>query len=228
MDINIAGGISLELATVAIQATELTWLSDFQSLENIQQIIFISKNAVRHFFAGLKSCKLTLPDNIKITCIGTATEDLLKKFGYAADFIPEPATSEGLLKLTNFQDVDAESIVLVKGIGGRTTINDELLKRGANLVALNVYERIIPAFDKKLVNSIWQEDFVDIIIFTSRQAMLNTFSIFGEDAKAWLQAKPCLVISSRLEAAAHELGIKKIISASYNTIVEALEGYKND
>lgn len=228
VEIHTAGGIAVELATVAIQPTQLTWLNEFKSIEDLQQIIFISKNAVRHFFAGLKTCNLEIADKIEITCIGTATANLLEEFDYTADYIPQNSTSESLLELANLQNVANKSILLVKGIGGRTAIADELTNRGANLSAIEVYERIIPNFDKKLVNSIWQEDLVDIILFTSRQAMINTFSIFGDDAHAWLITKPCLVISPRLAAAAQDLGIKKIISASYKTIIEAIEGYQND
>lgn len=210
---------------IAIQATDLAWLNDFKTLKNAQQVIFISKNAIRYFFAGLATCKVKLAKNIVITCIGSATANLLTEFGYTADYIPESGTSESLLELPNFQNISNNSILLVKGIDGRTTIADELRKRGANLSAIDVYERVIPQFDKNLINSIWREDSVDIILFTSRQAMLNTFTIFGEAAHTWLQSKPCVVISRRLAAAAQELGIKKIISASYNTILAAIDDW---
>lgn len=105
-------------------------------------------------------------------------------------------------------------------------IADKLLANGAILTQLEVYKRTLPKIDKLLVKSIWQDDAVDIILFTSKQAMLNTFAIFGDHAKNWLQNKTCLVISARLAAEAQKLGIKQVIQASYNKIIEALEGNK--
>ena len=224
MQIQTAGGLSIELPTITIAACHNFPINFQQTLNQITQIIFISKNAVRYFFAGLTSAKLNLPDNIIITCIGPGTAELLTNYKMYATYIPQINTSEHLLELANFAKVLNEKILLVKGVGGRATISNELQARGANLTIIDVYERKLPKTDPEIVNAIWQEDAIDIIIYTSKQAMLNAIEIFPSAAKEWLLTKPCVVISQRLAEHAENLGFKKIIQTTYANIIVAIEG----
>ncbi len=226
MKIHNAGGISVELPTIEIHACNQIWLESIKKIDDLQQIIFISKNSVRYFFAGLEKENLRLPKNILVTCIGPGTADLLTKYNIKANYIPTINTSEHLLELPNLHNVFNENILLVKGIGGRNTISKELQRRGANLTIVEVYERELPKVSPLLIDTIWREDTIDIIIYTSKQAMLNTLDIFPYQAKPWLLAKPCVVISKRLAKHANELGFKNIIQASYTDITEAIEGLK--
>ncbi len=220
-----AGGKAIELPTIIISACpNFPEINFQQTLKQLKQIIFISKNSVRYFFAGLERSKLNLANNIKITCIGPGTAKLLSNYNLQADFIPEISTSEHLLKLANFSDVVNDNILLVKGAGGRETISNELTARGANLTVIEVYERKLPEIDSKIINAIWQEDTIDIIIYTSKQAMLNAIAIFPPAAKVWLLTKPCVVISQRLAKHAENLGFKKIIQTTYSNIIVAIEG----
>lgn len=196
----------------------------YKSINCIDQIIFVSKNAVRYFFTELKNSKLDFPDNILITCIGPGTANSLKQYNINPDFIPEINNSENLLELQNFKNVVKSKILLIKGEGGRTTIAQELIKRGANLTILDVYKRQLPNIDLDVINNIWQNNLIDIIIYTSKQAMINILELFPPPAKDWLLAKPCIVISQRLANHATNLGFKNVKHASYANILEAIKG----
>ena len=63
-------------------------------------------------------------------------------------------------------------------------------------------------------------------MFTSQEAMQNLFVLLGEEAHAWLQQKPCVVISSRLAQAALTLGIKNSIVCKPDTLLDALHQYQ--
>jgi len=222
--INQSGCLAVELPIISIDATNLDWLNDIKNLGEIKQIIFISKNAVRFFFAGLESAKLELPKNILITCIGPGTAQLLTKYKTKADYIPDVNTSEHLLKLENFTNVLNQNILLVKGIGGRDTIREGLKTLGANLTVIDVYERKLPKINPKIIDKIWQDNSIDIIIYTSKQAMINTIAIFPGSAKKWLLTKPSIVISERLAVHAKTLGFKNVIQTSYSNIVTTIKG----
>lgn len=133
-------------------------------------------------------------------------------------------TSEHLLNLTNFNNVKNQNILLIKGVGGRETITNELKSRGANLKIIEVYKRTLPKVDPEIINAIWQRDGIDIIMYTSKQAMLNILEMFPIKAKEWLLTKPCVVISQRLAKHAETLGFKNITTTTYANVIVAIEG----
>lgn len=222
--INLAGGLAFELPIISIYPSNLDWLEKISDLNKIKQIIFISKNAVRYFFAGLATAKLELPKDTLITCIGPGTAELLTKYKNKANYVPDINNSEHLLQLENFTNVLNQNILLVKGIGGRNVIQEGLKTRGANLTVVDVYVRKSPEISPKIIDKIWQEDSIDIIIYTSKQAMLNIIEIFPESAKTWLLSKPSIVISERLVEHAKKLGFKNIIQTNYANIVTTIKG----
>lgn len=209
---------------ISIVARELNWLEDIRNIDKTKQIIFISKNAVRYFFRGLESAKLKLPFDIIITCIGPGTAQELLKYKLKANYIPDINTSEQLLNLANFTNVLNQNILLVKGVGGRNIIKDKLKEQGANLTVVDVYERKLPKIAPEIIDKIWRENGVDVIIYTSKQAMLNTLEIFPYSAKKWLLTKPSIVISERLANHAKNLGFENIIHTNYSNIVTTIEG----
>lgn len=172
----------------------------------------------------MEKAKIFLPKNVIITCIGPGTAEVLKKYNFSANYIPPINTSENLLSLPNFANVIGHNIILVKGIGGRNTINLELIARGANIQDIEVYERKLPNINPNITQRLWQEDGIDIIIFTSTQAMLNTFALFPSQAKEWLLSKTSVVISERIAVHAKNLGFKNIINTSYANILAAIQG----
>lgn len=169
---------------------------------------------------------MTWPASIQITTVGHATAAALSTWGLRAHHTPSIADSEHLLKLDILQKIKNQSILLIQGQGGRPLIADTLRLRGAHLISLAVYRRELPALKQEYIDSIWQDDAVDIILFTSQESMQNLFTLFADAGRAWIQNKPCLVISERLAEAASILGIQTIISCRHDDIASALFEYK--
>lgn len=211
-----------------IVPTPLAWLKKIPELDKVKQIIFTSQNAVIYFMSALIKLKISLPKNIKITAIGEASAKKLYEFSVSVDFIPNIANSEQLLTLDNLQNINGETILLIKGIGGRKLITQTLRTRGANICPITVYRQTIPTKNEEYIDWLWHNNSVDIILFTSYKAIQNIFTLFGEEAKDWLLNKPCIVISKRIADKAQKLGIKKIIVANYKNILSTLEGFKHD
>lgn len=222
--IHEAGGSAIELPLLEIRATA-DWLSVLPDLNQVDQAIFISANAVEHSLMQLQHHQITWPTTIKIISIGKGSAAALNKFNIPTDAIPEIADSEHLLALPSLQQPQQQNILLFKGEGGRMLIEESLAARGANLLALNVYKRLIPKINPQFVKSIWRDDRVDIILLTSEQSMQHLFQLFGEKAHHWLCSKTCLVISERLAQAAFSLGIKNIIRSYPEGIMNSLFDY---
>jgi len=226
--IETAGGVSIVLPALAIEPTTDNWFKNLPDLNHIHQIIFISTNAVNYFYSSLALKKINWPTSIQTMAIGRACANTLIKWNIRIDGVPSIADSEHLLNLDLLQDINNKTIVLVKGEGGRENIADTLLERGAHLIPLVVYRRTLPQSGRQKAFELWQDDAVDIILFTSQQAMQNIFTLFGKDARLWLCNKPCLVISERLAYAASMLGMQTIIVSQHDAILSRLNDYMKE
>jgi len=220
-----AGGISIDFPTLVIEREPSNWLENLPNLTEVHHAIFISANAVDHFYAALKQLGLPWPSTIRTIAIGKATALALTNRDIRVDQTPAIADSDHLLQLSALKDIRNQTILLIKGVGGRMDITRTLLQRGAKLVSLDVYRRALPVVSQQTTHSLWHDTEVDIILFTSQQAMHNLFTLLGQDARAWLCRTPCLVISERLAEAASLLGIQTIVISSYDTLLSTLEHF---
>lgn len=222
MAIAEAGGVCIDLPALTIEPTPDDWLEQMPDLLMVKHAIFISTNAVNYYFKLLETKNISWPDTIQVTAIGCASAAALTNRGIHVDHIPTIANSEHLLQLDALQDVRDQTLLLIKGEGGRTTLEHTLHARGACLVSLSIYRRTLPKIATARINSLWHDDKVDIILFTSQQGIHNIFTLFGKEAWPWLCSKPCLVISNRLADEAFAYGLRTIFISSHDTILSTL------
>jgi uroporphyrinogen-III synthase len=219
------GGHAIDLPALVIEATPIASQTPMPNLTTVNHAIFISPNAVKYFFSTHKQ---QWPKTITVTAQGHATAMALSKQGIIVHLVPDIADSEHLLQQTALQNVKNQSILLIKGTDGRQLIEETLQTRGALVTTLAVYCTRLPVVNPKYIERIWQEDAVDIILFTSQQAMRNLFILFADAGRDFLCHKPCLVISQRLAVEASRLGIKQILTCRYDNILNALKGFQHD
>ncbi len=219
-----AGGIPVGFPALAIHATELNWLSELPDLATIDQAVFTSANAVQYFFAAVKAW----PATINVIAVGSATAAALQQHGIQVHHVPDIADSEHLLALDCLQSVHKQTILLIKGRDGRPLIAETLTSRGARIIPVPVYQRDLPAVSQEVIDSLWQDTAVDIILFTSEQAMHNLFALLPEEGRSWLRNMPCLVIGNRLADAASALGIKTILTCQHDKIMDALNDFNKE
>lgn len=224
--ISEAGGLSFHLPLLTIEPTPTDWLKDLPNLDHVHQAIFISANAVNYFFKALKHHQLSWPPSIETITIGQKSAEEMVRWDINIHHIPKVAASENLLALPALQHIKNHTILLIKGEEGRTKIATDLTERGAKLIGLEVYRRIFPTTARKDIYSMWHENAIDIILFTSEQAMKNLFVVLSAQDLPRLCKTPCLVISQRLAEAASRLGMQTIIVSRYDKIISSLEDYK--
>ena len=100
--------------------------------------IFVSTTAVQVLFSTLQNW----PADVQAIAVGSGTAKLLADHAVNS-IVPEVQTTEGLLALSQLQKVTGQSIILIKGTGGRTLLPETLEKRGAILTIADLYHRII-------------------------------------------------------------------------------------
>ena len=220
-----AGGYPLACPALEIIALEPSWFSRLPDFARIQQAIFISANAVEYGLAAFSEKNILWPGHIRVTAVGAATARALQSRQVPVNHMPAIADSEHLLMLESLQDIHQETILLFKGEGGRTLITETLQKRGARLLELPVYRRSLPDFNQEKLHGWWRDNAVDIILFTSGEAIQNVFTMFGKNAHEWLRSLPCLVISERLAEAASLAGMSTVLIGQSDTIIESLHRF---
>ncbi|KTC83686.1 uroporphyrinogen-III synthase [Legionella cherrii] len=222
-----AGGIVIELPALEIKATNTHWISLLPNLKTIDQAIFISANAVHYCFTQLSQHQIEWPSSIQVIAIGQGSAAALHEFNIQVSAVPDVPNSEHLLALKTLQQPEKQNVLLFKGEGGRPLIEEQLIKRGTNLLVLEVYKRVIPQMSTQFVQSIWRDDLVDIILLTSEQSLHNLFKLFDKEAHDWLRNKKWLVISERLAQVASSSGIRKIRICHPSRVMDTLFDYVN-
>ncbi len=151
--------------------------------------------------------KLTLDlKNINIVCVGRGSAKAIQDAGFSNNiFIASPENSEGLLVLPCLQNISQQSIVLLKGEGGRTLISDTLLQRQAKLTVIMVYKRVK---NTQAINALaFEQSEIKCIIATSVE--ITEFLLAALDKK-WLQTLHWIVASERIKDYAYSKGIKHL------------------
>jgi len=150
------GAVALRLPAVDIKPLQRgrALAARLGALENFELIIFNSANAVR-FGAALLDQKRDLC----LAAVGPATAHALNQAGYRVAVQPAGGfDSESLLAHPKLEHVTGQRILLVKGSRGRELLEQELERRGAQVIAAEVYERV-PAAPSESVLKALEEQF---------------------------------------------------------------------
>lgn len=218
------GGQAIDCPLLELKKTNTTWLDTLPMLNEFHHAIFISPNAVTFFFDALKNTPYSFPKELKIHTIGQGSAKAIQHLGLDVATSPLISDSEHFLEQEIFKNIKAEKILIVKGEGGRPLLTNTLRQRGGLVHELPVYQRQACLIDRTLLKSLWQENDLDIIIFTSLEAMHS----FYEQSDALHQRfckKTCLVLSNRLASAARAIGYQRIIITAPDAILTTLEQF---
>lgn len=174
--------------------------------------IFISANAVKYY--PFKS----FPASTRYFAVGVATAMALMERGVIAQQ-PEHSDSEGLLDLSDLQDVVGKSVAIFCGVGGRMLLQETLKKRGAHCQRYEVYERQCAIHEAPRFQSLLSNVVLDYVICTSGENLLSLMKMAG-DKMVFLQKLPLVVISKRLEqlAIAHGFTQVFVMRGSFDNI----------
>lgn len=113
---------------------------------NYHALIFVSPMAVDCFVKIVDPA--IIPAHLPIIAVGQATKIALQNNGLTAICPPANAeNNEGMLALPIIQSLIAQpsaSVLMVKGVGGRTVFFEHLTANGVQVDKMDLYERIVP------------------------------------------------------------------------------------
>ncbi|MEZ5585351.1 MAG: uroporphyrinogen-III synthase [Candidatus Competibacteraceae bacterium] len=226
--IEAQGGRAIRFPTLEILPPQDSTpvLALLEQLDSYDWAIFVSANAVQWGLRLLPHGR-TLPPRLRRLAIGQATARALDRHGVSAHIVPAHFTSEALLAMPALQAVTGLRIIIFRGEGGRDLLGDTLRQRGAACVDYaEVYRRSRPVAAPDHLLQSWQRGEIQAVIITSNESLQNLFALVGTVGQQWLLDTPLIVVSTRAQRLAQELGFRRppllAEEASDEAIVRAL------
>ena len=232
--LEIQGASTLRLPAVEIKpiGNRRETAARLGALAEFDVIIFTSANAVR-FGASLLDQKRDLT----LAAMGPATARALNHAGYRVAVLPPPDgtfDSESLLRHPRLEHPAGRRILIIKGSGGRPFLQDELACRGAEVAAVEVYQRV-PAAPSPAVLSALLESFVggavQVITATSLEIAGNLLGMATPALRDEFERVLWLVPGERIAAGLRERGLSSPLllaeSAEDHDLVAALVRWRS-
>ncbi len=204
------GGQAISFPSIAIQPVDArnNILAGNDALSKYDFVIFISRNAVKiafdHYLHNAR-----LPRRLQFVAIGAGTKDALAAFNIIDVLQPDGrADSETLLQLPAFQTekLTGKKILIIRGVGGREYLAENLSRRGADVDYAEIYRRCLPKYEVKDTHKIWQDGQPAAIIVSSNESLINLVKLTLEIDKPQLFNTPLVLMSARNDAVAKEWG----------------------
>ena len=217
--------VSLPLLTI-IPKNDLALLMQLRTaLQRATLIIFVSPNAIECAMRAVddtnSSWKKLVNPGVKIGVVGQSSQEALVRHGLAKECILVPAhdesDSEGLWRVlqTNITDWSKQSVLIIKGEGGRETLIEHLRSVGAGLEILSIYSRV----PLDLASPLWQscaelDPQNTLWTLTSSEAVRH----LGERCKEInriprlaIESSSALCAHANIAHAAQQIGFKNIV-----------------
>lgn len=198
--ITALGGQAIVFPTLRIEPVGLA------PLDSAELVIFTSVSSVEHGLPLLRRSAGT-----RIAAIGKATAAALAAGGSPADIVPAgDFTSEALLAHPELNLTAGLKVQIIRGVGGRETLHQELQARAVLVETIEVYRRVPATPDPAQVAALeqqWDELGIDIVTATSVETLQNLHAVLTQRGRQLLSEAALLVLSPRIAAAAAELGL---------------------
>ncbi|GGB28108.1 uroporphyrinogen-III synthase [Virgibacillus dakarensis] len=198
-----------------------------EMLENLPMyrwIFFTSANGVRCFFQIMSENNVSynLLEKTKLAVVGHKTEDALKKYGYAAEFIPSTYNAAVMAEeiLTRFPSISP--VLLIRGNRSRQVLPEQLAENNISFDIIEVYETIFNQTIKDRLNELISNHQFDMITFTS-PSTVEAFIEMNEAHKEEVKKVPCACIGTTTEQKAKWYGFTNTIVPEQFTIEGMVE-----
>jgi uroporphyrinogen-III synthase len=202
------GATTFPLAAVRISPT--AGFSDLKTrlgpIGGFDVILFTSTNAVAFGMPLLGEQR-----NLTLAAVGPATARALAQNGLGVAILPARGfDSENLLLHPELRDLGGRRVLIIKGVGGREVLQEELTRRGASVVLAEVYARAradhAPA-TLAAMEAAFAAGKIQLIAATSAEIATNLLDLATPALRRAFDRAHWLVPSARVAAAARACGV---------------------
>lgn len=202
--------------------------------DRYQVAIFISQNAVRYGLDWIDQFWPQPPHGQRYLAIGAATAKALNEsFIGPVESAANAMNSEALLALPSLQNIAGQRVIIFRGQGGRETLAQTLLERGAEVDYCELYNRQVPEnLEQQLMSLDFNEPTQQCLLTVHSGESLNNLStaISNSLLEAWRNI-PLLVPGERVAGLARELGFGRVVvaeNASDSCVVDTIQHWYSE
>jgi uroporphyrinogen-III synthase len=221
-----AGGIACHFPVMQITALDVEEDSErlqrsrqtVLNLDQYRHIIVISANAAKFGLELIDQYWPQLPLDLHWYAIGQATATALQKSQIAVEGSTAPIdtktmNSEALIKHANLQQLHHEKVLIIRGVGGRNYLKEQLLLRGAKVDYLECYQRRkVDRRDGELIQFI-RNNAINTLCVNSAESIDYFSDLLGNGDLTKIQSLPLIVPSARVAAHAEKKGYSFAVTA---------------
>ena len=193
------------------------------SLDLYDKVIVTSHHAARYGLDRLENYWPQLPLHLEWFAIGKKTAHTLNTFDVSPQSPEHSANSEGLLALDSLSEVDGQRILIIKGEGGLTLLEDTLTELGASVSTLAVYRRQRPEYPEHTLANQLKNEAINTVLCASGETFSNFMALAGATP---LSAYDLVVPSERVAELAYNTPFRQVIiarGAGNDAMLSALE-----
>ena len=180
-------------------------------------LMFVSPNAVEHFFAA-RPAGMSWPSHTLAATVGPGSAQALLRQGVPAALLRQPPPdapsldSEHLWPVLSGEDWRGREVLLVRGDGGREWLADRLREAGARVAALSVYRRQAPCLsdaERALLAHALACPQAHVWLFSSAEAIDHLPGLAG-GAADWSRSR-AIATHERIAQRARQLGLGHVV-----------------
>ena len=187
------------------------------ALDSYELLVFISSNAVREGCKAIDDYWPQFPVGLDLLAIGPSTAALAEELtGQRVRSAAGGMTSEDLLELDSFTNIEGRRIGIFRGEGGRDFLAQQLRKRGAQVDYFDVYRREELNYEDIQIREALIESEPTLLTAMSGQtlqALRSLIDQLSEPHADKLLTLPVIVPSQRVRDLAAEMGFENPIAA---------------
>lgn len=224
------GGTSVLFPAIEIAAPENHAELDARiaRLPDFDLIVFISPSAVERAVPLFEAAHPGWAACCRIAAVGQGSLHALQRHGIERVMAPaHSAGAAGLLDLPELFAPPPRHVLIVRGIGGRDELAEQLRARGAQVEYAECYRRIRPDTDPGPLLSRWQRGEIGAVIITSIEILDNLRAMLGALGAEHLRITPMFVHHPRIADAARRHGVETVIESAVDEagLAAALKEY---
>ncbi|QBB69079.1 uroporphyrinogen-III synthase [Pseudolysobacter antarcticus] len=221
------GGRALSLPGSSLRALVDTpaLRAQLRAARDADRVIFSSPAAVRFAFALWPA--LRFGRSTQVFGVGAATGRALSRLGMVNAVTPSRQDSEGLLALPQLKQLRGLRVALIGAPGGRELLPQSLIRRGAQLTRIGVYQRLPPRLNRRHFAAIETLSAPCFLLLSSEQTLANICHVLPADILARLHPVEVIASSARVAVAARECGFASVTlarSAASDDLIAAAIG----
>lgn len=196
-----------------------------EKLSTFDYIVFTSENAVKYSAKRLKESEISIPDKVKVVCVGNKTADKCEEYNIVVDIIPDDFSAKGLLKYFEPQNILEKKFFIPSSEIARDELKMGLIKQGAEVIQTPIYDVAETDEEENQKNKkLIAENKTDLFIFTSPSTFNNFIKILEiENPKNYFKDFDVAAIGPTTAKAIEDRGVRVNVTPESFTMDELVD-----